>query len=95
MQSDSQSEVPAARILDTLPPKSGWRRKYPWDEWADGRIRELVKGEHFHCSFLGFRSSCQMHAVRNGLVAAVRQISSTSVALQFTPQACGKPPEAP
>ena len=35
-----------ARVIDTFPAHTNQSR-YPWDEWLDGRVWELVQGEDF------------------------------------------------
>ncbi|MHB8742553.1 MAG: hypothetical protein ACYC9L_05445 [Sulfuricaulis sp.] len=39
--------------------------RYPWDEWLDGNIWELLKGEDF-TSIESFRSSAQTQAKKMG-----------------------------
>ena len=50
--------IPPSTVVDKMPPKG--RRKYPWDEWFDGRTHMLTKGEHFHC-----KPETMAHAARD------------------------------
>lgn len=44
-------------VLEEFPTSHRGRpAKYPWDEWADGKVRRLVQGEHFPCSVASFRA---------------------------------------
>jgi len=45
--------------------------KYPWDQWFDGRIWRLVKGEDFDVSEVNMRSSIYVAAKRLGKSATV------------------------
>lgn len=59
---------------------------YPWDEWFDGRIWQLTKGEDFSVSLHSFRTCAYLAASKRG--GRVR--SSTSgdvVTLQFLKEA--------
>jgi hypothetical protein len=37
-------------------------RKYAWDEWTDGELREFVKGEDFECSTRSFSNAARKAA---------------------------------
>ncbi len=43
------------------------RGKYPWEEWLDGSIWRLSKGEDFQCEPATFRSSAISKAKRLGI----------------------------
>jgi hypothetical protein len=49
-----------ARQLESFPASSGAR--YPWDEWLDGSVWELVKGEDFTSKLPTFRANAQLQA---------------------------------
>ena len=40
-------------------PTAGSKPRYPWDEWLDGSIWELVKGKDFKGQTLNFRNTIQ------------------------------------
>jgi hypothetical protein len=40
--------------------------KYPWEEWADGQARLLVKGEDFTCETISMISSLRKYADKVG-----------------------------
>lgn len=43
------------------------RRRYPWDEWADGRARRIRRGEDFDTSAASMRVRLYQEARRRGL----------------------------
>jgi hypothetical protein len=62
-----------ARIIDDSALTGPARRKasYPWDEWFDGRTRELVRGEDFTISTSAFARSAYAAAVLRGKRARI------------------------
>jgi hypothetical protein len=40
--------------------------RYPWDEWLDGRVWELVPGEDFTAKVNTFKQMAQTQARRRG-----------------------------
>ena len=53
-----------ARRMETFPAAAGAR--YPWDDWLDGSVWELVRGEDFHSKASTFRANAQIQAKRRG-----------------------------
>jgi hypothetical protein len=53
---------------------NGGRRsnKYPYDEWLDGQIWLLVRGEDYDISPEGMRASIHNHAKREGIKVKTR-----------------------
>ena len=74
-----------ARTLETFPSVRGETR-YPWDEWLDGRVWELVAGEDFTAKSTTLKANAQLQAKkRNGRVRT-RQLAHgdrQTVVLQF------------
>jgi hypothetical protein len=59
---------------------------YPWDEWFDGSVWELVPGEDFKGRPTTFRSSAMAQAARREGNVRIRKISKEGqdrVYLQF------------
>jgi hypothetical protein len=53
-----------ARKLEAFPAAAGSR--YPWDEWLDGNVWELVRGEDFQAKLTTFRANAQGQAKKRG-----------------------------
>jgi hypothetical protein len=53
-----------ARKLESFPAATGAR--YPWDEWLDGSVWELVRGVDFHAKATTFRTNAQIQAKKRG-----------------------------
>lgn len=61
------------RTLEAFPPSrkpAGRPTEYPWEEWTDGEIRELIQGEHFHCKLKSLRALIHLTASKRGLRAS-------------------------
>lgn len=56
-------------ILSEFPNHIGRPPIYPWDEWTDGQIRQLVQGVHFHSQANSFRTVVHRTARNRGLTA--------------------------
>ena len=69
-----------ARTIDAFPHRRA-TAKYPWDEWLDGRIWELKRGEDFQ-SLHSVRSSAYVRARDRGLWARVRIVDEDTVVIQ-------------
>lgn len=74
-----------AKVISSAVPVRPWRR-YPWDEWFDGKARELARGEDFTVSTVNFRSAAVSAARRMGIRVAIA-IRGDSVLLQAIPDA--------
>ena len=73
-----------ARKLESFPAGPGSR--YPWDEWLDGGVWELMGGEDFTSKTSTFRANAQLQAKKRGGRTKSRLITSDgrdAVILQF------------
>lgn len=73
-----------ARKLESFPASSGAR--YPWDEWLDGNVWELVSGEDYTAKSPTFRANAQLQAKkRSGRVRtkATESNGREAVVIQF------------
>ena len=70
-----------ARIIEEFPPE--WRaRRYPWQEWLDGKPRVLTQGEDFTVSLVAMQRHFVRMARERGLQGYTRVISPTEIAVQ-------------
>jgi len=70
-----------ARIIEESPPE--WRaRRYPWQEWLDGKPRVLTRGEDFTVSLVAMQRHFVRMARERGLQGYTRVISPTEIAVQ-------------
>jgi hypothetical protein len=53
-----------ARRLESFPAPVGAR--YPWDEWLDGSVWELIHGEDFQSRLGTLRANAQLQAKKRG-----------------------------
>src|SRR5687767_12218246 len=60
----TREEQAMARRLDNFPAATGAR--YPWDEWLDGSVWELVRGEDFAAKPTTLRANAQGQAKKRG-----------------------------
>lgn len=64
--------------------------KYPWDEWCDGRVWQVVRGEDFPGLARAFTSQLYLKAARMGLKCRVHTLpDQKTVQFQFTPKTNG------
>ena len=68
----------------------GRRTIYPWDEWLDGQIWQLTRGEDFKCKVLSFRMAAKYAAVTRGLNVDV-QVRGDTVTIQAIKAENGTP----
>jgi hypothetical protein len=54
-----------ARRVDNFPDPPS-QSKYPWDEWLDGSVWELIRGEDFKANIHSIRSAATTQAKRRG-----------------------------
>lgn len=80
-----------SEILDSFPDKPytkgrGRPRLYPWDDWTDGQIRELVEGRDFppEVGVKGIQQRCITHARNQGLKVRTQKVNETTIDIQFT-----------
>lgn len=74
-----------ARTLDDFPMVRGEAR-YPWDQWLDGQVWELVSGEDFTAKPPTLKANAQLQAKkRNGRVRTRQFLAGErqTVVLQF------------
>ena len=70
-----------ARIIDEFPAE--WRRRrYPWQEWLDGKPRILTLGEDFTVSLVAMQRHFVRTAKQRALQGNTRIISPTEIAVQ-------------
>lgn len=73
-----------ARKLEAFPSATGAR--YPWDEWLDGSVWELVRGDDFNAKTATFRANAQIQAKRRGGRARSKAVDASGregVVIQF------------
>lgn len=58
-------------VIDDLSPA-----RYPWDEWLDGQIWQIVAGEDYECSTESMRVQVYGAAKRLGTKATTRVTSN-------------------
>ena len=58
---------------------------YPYDEWADGNLREALQGEDFTCHPHSFRAALHRWARRNGDVRLSTRVDNGRVFFQLGP----------
>jgi len=60
-----------SKVLDTWPsPRNhavSRNRKYPWEDWLDGRIHKLKSGKDFHCKLLSFRMTISRECIKRNV----------------------------
>lgn len=60
-----------AERVDKMPPRMGGS-KYPWDEWLDGSVWELIRGKDFEPATGSFRSAVEHAAFTRRLKVQIR-----------------------
>lgn len=58
-----------AKPTTTIPPrgKGGRLPSYPWEEWLDGSVWEIIQGEDFDSKISSFVVTIRQAAKRHGL----------------------------
>lgn len=69
--------------------------KYPWDEWTDGSVWELVEGVDFHCSAETMRGQIKVRQRKENRLATTSvhratEDSPARVIFQFEKKPAGK-----
>ncbi len=72
-----------ATIVSEFP--KPFRGRYPWKEWADGRIRKLVQGVDFNISTAAMRQAVLTHAHKHGM-SSHTQADGKCVWIQLLPR---------
>ena len=76
-----------AEVIEDMPFDSSNAKKYPWDEWLDGRIWKLTRGSDFSISAVNMRTTIYARALRRGLRASVSvKEDSTIIVMQAKPK---------
>lgn len=83
--------TPEPRILERLSPPT--HRKYPWETWADGAVREFLKGTHFEGRIETFRKCAHNWGEANGYTVNTR-VRGDRCEVQFVAQMRGAPGRA-
>ena len=65
-----------AEILDDheFTGRGGFARKYPYDQWLNGKVWKLLEGTDYKCSLGSMRACVSAAAKRRGLVARTNVI---------------------
>lgn len=69
--------TPKPRIVQEFPAATR-EATYPWEEWTDGEIRELVKGVHFKGSVKSMRQTIGKYARSHGLKHKTRLVKDAT-----------------
>lgn len=89
------------KILEEMPAvtRSSRERKYPWNEWLDGKAREFEQGTDFDCTirtFVGMayaaarRAEVGVQAVRTGENSVALKMVKRTAAVEATEPADGE-----
>lgn len=57
----------ASVIVDEFPAAGAGNPKYPYDDWFDGQVHKLIRGQHFSVSPKAMRNVIGGYARRNGI----------------------------
>lgn len=66
-----------AEILDSMPVPVGRPCKYPWDEWMDGQIRIIRRGEDYAITTTGMKAVLAHAATRYGKAVKIAKRDNT------------------
>jgi len=74
----------------TLPPKQVGKKtarrrrsgKYPWDQWFDGSVWRLTRGEDFTVKPESFRTAALAAAARYDVKLATRRVNNSVILIQ-------------
>jgi hypothetical protein len=61
-----------ARMLDEFPDAQERTEKYPWDQWGNGSVWEIVKGDDFKTELSSMRQTIAKSARKRGMSARTR-----------------------
>jgi hypothetical protein len=62
--------------------KTGRGERYPWDQWLDGSIWVLTKGEDFDCTITAIRSGAFAAAARRRIKVRTSNPDDQTLILQ-------------
>lgn len=71
-----------AKEIDGEWPSDGHRTKYPWDEWLNGNVWELLEGVDFPHKIQRMRVQTYVAAGKRGLKARTSQRGPNSLIIQ-------------
>lgn len=71
-----------ARIVQSFDDDLGTRR-YPWHEWTDGNIWEIMKGEDYVVATENMRVNLHERARQHGLSVKTQKVRNPSEGLRF------------
>lgn len=74
-----------ATVLSEFDFQRGRPPKYPWHQWLDGQVWELVIDRDFGCSIVGITSVARSAARKRG-VSLRLYVTATSITLQAVPR---------
>ena len=69
-------------ILGVDLPKRNGTRKYPWDEWLDGRTWELKRDIDFDCQMDSFRTAAFSEAKGRNVKLASTLVDDVTIRIQ-------------
>ena len=73
-----------AEIIESFTSTKGRPPKYPWDVWADGQARRLIRGADFDADLVSFRTMVHRKARDLGLAAFTHiNLADSSIQVQF------------
>lgn len=58
------------------------REKYPYAEWFDGKTRQLILGEDFHCSYNSMVSLLYAAAERHDVQIRTKRVDPKTIQIQ-------------
>lgn len=72
------------QVLKSFPAKKPGRPvTYPWDEWTDGQVRRLFRGEDFQANPKSFRVTIHRTAKNRALKAKTHIESDDAIIVRF------------
>jgi hypothetical protein len=71
-----------AKTLDTFPDYQSSQAKYPWSDWTDGQVWQIVQGEDFTLSPKSMRMTIAARASTLGLRVRTT-VQGNTVTFQF------------
>ena len=73
-----------ARRLEQFPAQGGGpRRRYPWDEWSDGGVWEITRGEDYDVPTENMRVNLHTRADATGKKVKTQKVTTNGEALIF------------
>lgn len=66
---------------------------HPWDEWLDGKIRRLRRGQDFTCGTNTMQTHFARAARKRGLLAKTQREDENTIVVQAVPKESGDAPQ--